>query len=262
MTITESLNKLIENITGQDNPKPETITESLKDLIEALGGGASIKPSDDTISEFVDVLAEVLPKKIGINPTGTILITENGTTDVTEYAGADVAVPQPSGKITITENGTDINVNDYATADVNVDTFISELTGIIQRTGTTLNIPSGVTVIGTSAFTNYNAMEHVTIPSTVSIIKASAFSDTGISSVEIPNGVTELEDYAFSYCPNLTSVIIPTSVITLGSGVFTGSNGITDIYYEGTQAQWEAITGLSDAGVPAGATVHYEYTPE
>jgi len=54
-------------------------------------------------------------------PTGTINITANGENiDVKQYATANVAVPQPSGKITITQNGTDINVNDYATADVNV----------------------------------------------------------------------------------------------------------------------------------------------
>lgn len=93
----------------------------------------------------------------GITPTGTINISQNGTTDVTAYAEANVNVqpdlesksititentttvvqptagkdglssvsittnvPQPSGKITITQNGTDIDVSSYATADVNV----------------------------------------------------------------------------------------------------------------------------------------------
>jgi hypothetical protein len=35
-------------------------------------------------------------------------------------------------------------------------------------------------------------------------------------------------------------------------------SGLTDIYYSGTQAQWEAITGLSGAGIPQGCTVHYD----
>lgn len=58
---------------------------------------------------------------VGITPTGKISITQNGTNiDVAQYAKADVAVPQPTGKITITENGEDIDIAQYATADVAV----------------------------------------------------------------------------------------------------------------------------------------------
>ena len=59
-------------------------------------------------------------KKGGVTPTGEIDITQNGITNVSGYATANVQVPQPSGKITITQNGTDIDVSSYASADVNV----------------------------------------------------------------------------------------------------------------------------------------------
>ena len=42
-----------------------------------------------------------------ISPTGSVTLTANSeTNDVTQYANAVVAVPEPSGSVTIAENGT------------------------------------------------------------------------------------------------------------------------------------------------------------
>ena len=61
--------------------------------------------------------------ELGIKPSGTIEITENGFRDVTQYAGVDVNVDKgifPSGTKEITENGT-YDVANYASANVNVE---------------------------------------------------------------------------------------------------------------------------------------------
>lgn len=107
----------------------------------------------------MDIISYAIGKKKGgTTPTGEIDITQNGITNVSGYATANVQVPEkqleeksvtissntttliepstgkdgmssvsittnipePSGKITITENGTDIDVSSYASADVSV----------------------------------------------------------------------------------------------------------------------------------------------
>lgn len=54
------------------------------------------------------------------DPTDEETFTENGDYNVARIGTAHVAVPQPAGKITISENGTNVNIAQYATADIAV----------------------------------------------------------------------------------------------------------------------------------------------
>lgn len=71
------------------------------------------------------VMGDQAQIELGIQPTGTLNIMNNGEHDVTEYATANVSVPASavvSGTKPITENGTGIDVTNYASVDVNVAT--------------------------------------------------------------------------------------------------------------------------------------------
>ena len=48
--------------------------------------------------------------------------------------------------------------------------------------------------------------------------------------------------WAFSYCRNLTDIIIPDSVTIIGYYAFYDCSKISEIRYNGTVSEWEAIT--------------------
>ena len=58
----------------------------------------------------------------------------------------------------------------------------------------------------------------------------------------LPSYITEINQYAFSGCSGLTSATIPDSVTSIGGSAFSGCTGLTSIKFNGTIAQWKAIS--------------------
>ena len=101
----------------------------------------------------------------GITPTGTINISTNGDTDVTNYATAHVAVPQPSGKITITSNGTDVDVSSYATADIAVPQGVFPTGSQTYTQNGTYDVTNlAEAVVNVSSLPSYMSITDETIP--------------------------------------------------------------------------------------------------
>ena len=92
---------------------------------------------------------------------------------------------------------------------------------------TKLEIPSGVTSIGSYAFAYCDFLTSVTIPDSVTSIGSWAFYGcTGLTSVTIGDGVTSIGYEAFYNCTGLTSITIPDSVTSIGSYAFSGCANI------------------------------------
>ncbi|MDO4493930.1 MAG: leucine-rich repeat protein [Clostridia bacterium] len=150
-------------------------------------------------------------------------------------------------------------------------------------TATSVTIPSGVTFIGYEAFSGYTGIRSVTIPQSVWGIDELAFSGcTGLTSVTIPSGVKMIFSAAFSRCTGLTSVTIapgvtaiggdmfvgctslksvsiPVSVTSIYMAAFLGCDALTDVYYAGTEEQWNAIDIDLDNDALLNAAMHYEW---
>ncbi len=84
-----------------------------------------------------------------------------------------------------------------------------------------------------------------------------------LESVVISDSVTTIEEMAFTGCTSLTSVVIPKSVTIIGMGAFSLCDNLTDIYFTGTEAEWNALTknSLALAGT-SNVTIHFNYVPE
>ena len=74
----------------------------------------------------------------------------------------------------------------------------------------------------------------------------SAWLDTDTVQAVIPSAVegypvTAIDPWAFALNENLTSILIPDSITAIGANAFFGCDGLTDVHYPGTVAQWSSI---------------------
>ena len=124
------------------------------------------------------------------------------------------------------------------------------------------DIPNGVTSIGNDAFGGYSGLTNVTIPDSVMIIGDRAFSGcTGLTSITIPDSVTSIVYGAFWGCSVLTSITIPDSITSIEWRAFHCCTGLTDVYYTGSEEQWNKISIRDDNKPLLNATIHYNYVP-
>ena len=145
---------------------------------------------------------------------------------------------------------------------------------------TAVVIPNSVTYIGSRAFKECDSLTDVIIPdgvtidylafgwcknlSSVTIGKNVTFSGpyvfdycTKLYSVVIGDGATSIGDHAFNECISLTSIVIPNSVTSIEASALALCSALTNITFEGTAAQWNAITkGYSWNGNTGSYTVY------
>ena len=149
------------------------------------------------------------------------------------------------------------------------------------KTATVIDIPSvyngiAITSIGPRAFYGCTGLTSITIPDSVTSIGEYAFWDcTGLTSITAATGnavyhsvdncliktaektlvlgcktstiptdgsVTSIGNSAFAGCTGLTSITIPDSVTNIGQYALCNCKNLTSITYQGTKAQWNAIS--------------------
>ena len=103
-------------------------------------------------------------------------------------------------------------------------------------------------------------------PTTTEVAWTKGTVSTEVTRVVIPKGVTSIGNSAFSRCNSLTSVTIPNSVTSIGRNAFEHCTALKNIYFTGTEEQWNNIIKASGwnanmgSNVEGGTIITYNYT--
>ncbi len=82
-----------------------------------------------------------------------------------------------------------------------------------------------------------------------------------ITSITIPDSVTTIGANAFTHC-GLTSITIPDTVTSIGDGAFHRNYSLAEVYYTGTETEWNKISVGSKNDYLLNADIHYNVNPK
>jgi len=134
-----------------------------------------------------------------------------------------------------------------------------------------VTVGSGITKLENCLISNCGNLEEVILPDTITYVSNEAFQSCDnimysahggadylgnadnpymvlmhsnswdITSCQIHAGTKVICSDAFSECTKLKEIHIPHGLICVGEDAFNRCDSLTDVYYDGTRAQWEAI---------------------
>lgn len=141
---------------------------------------------------------------------------------------------------------------------------------------TRINIPSGLTSFNTGIFLGCDKLESVTVAADNPVLSSDGngvvynkdktqlvyYPDgkTG-TAFTVPDGVTSIGKSAFAQESNLTSITLPESIERIEQYAFSSCTNLTDIYYGGTQREWNNVVIRQNNDNLLNATKHFTAKP-
>ncbi len=165
----------------------------------------------------------------------------------------------------------------------------------IGNSRTSYKIPDGVKSIGDSAFLECNNLENITIPDSVTSILSKSFllvtnlkaitvddknqyysnDEYGVlfnknktnlvqypignprTDYTIPKSVTKIGFYSFRGSKNIVNITIYNNLEEIDQTAFYNCPNLTNVYYQGTNEEWESISILAYNDALTNATIHF-----
>lgn len=226
----------------------DEITEAVKSAVMGGVTNISITFAEDAGTNELDALK----RGLDYADNGTIYLTIDGITETTQYSDNSGIFHNCYKLAGVTLGPSVEKISHYTFRScgylVSVDLGnVKEIGNLaFYCTGITSVDLSGVEKIGQQAFEG-TAIVSVTIPGTVRLREYDTYmfcECKSLTNVVIEEGVTMIVYGMFQNCDKLTTVNIPVSVTSIGNIAFENS-AITDIYYAGTKAQWNALVGTN-----------------
>ena len=121
-----------------------------------------------------------------------------------------------------------------------------------------VSIPDSVTSIKKEAFVWCTSLKNIDLPAGLQNIGYAAFRYCwALASVRVPEGTEHIDSYAFADCSVLASAHLPASLKSMGHELFVQSDRLTDLYYAGSEEDWNNIEVSILYADPEGVVIHY-----
>jgi len=190
-----------------------------------------------------------------------VTLTEDGTGAViTKYTGKSKSVRIPT-----TIQGfpvKEIERNAFKNADITSVIIPEGVTRIMGFEGcknlTSVTLPSTITSIYSSAFSDCFSLTTINLPVSLKEIDGAAFYGTGLTSINWPTRITIISEGMFSDS-KLRSIVIPEGITVIGRGAFANCVDLTSVTLPSTirvirDKAFELCSSLTTVNIPESVT--------
>lgn len=118
-------------------------------------------------------------------------------------------------------------------------------------------VPNNYKTIGSSAFSGCTSLRKIDLPDTITTLGWGVFQGcSSLKGVRLPNSLTAIDNNIFRNCTSLSRVHL-SKIPKLTNNFFESCTALTDIYYDGTMTEWNALPKGSGWNTNTGTyTIH------
>ena len=121
-------------------------------------------------------------------------------------------------------------------------------------------LSENINVLPAGCFSRCVKLKEINIPEEcITIGRETFMSCTSLENIVIPENVTQIGMHAFWQCANLKIIVIESESLTIANYTFNGCSNLTDVYYSGTEEQWNKIEIGKYNDELLNATIHFNH---